>query len=382
MSDDLLHETQPISRGSDPGGETIPTPAQADGAPPGTDNPPARPPRFAWVRPLLLGWLILFGVLGLSAYSGYRNGVADRIALQSTQAYEELEEQYQLGLTDFSNGDYERARQRFEYILSQDPNHARAIEMLARTLAVLQATATPTPITPTPTPTLTPTPDLRAVEELFAQARSHMQAQEWDAAISTLLTLRQRDPAYRAVDVDSMLYVAFRYRGVEKLLTRGELESGLLDLSQAELFGPLDSEAQSYANFARLFIVGVSFWEVDWGQAAYYFGQVAPFLPNMHNGDNWFASQRYIEAMQHYIDQLAAAKNWCEAETQAGILAQFSADPQLEPTQAWLERRCDNASDENGPDEQQSAPPPAEATPTPPTPTPEPTAPPTETPAP
>jgi hypothetical protein len=233
---------------------------------------------------------------------------------------------------------------------------------------------------PTATPTLTPTPDLRAVEEIFTAARAAMEAAEWDNAISSLLSLRQKDPAFRAVDVDSMLYVAFRYRGVQKILNTGELENGLLDLSLAELFGPIDAEAQSYANFAELFIIGVSFWEVDWAQAAYYFGQVAPFLPNMHNGDNWYASQRFIEAMQHYIDQLVAAENWCEAQIQMQALRDFSDDPQFEPTQTWIDNQCSGASDEDDEEEPEATPVPPDVTATPEVTAPPETVPPQETP--
>jgi len=380
MSEETLNETQPMQTSAAGAGETMPTRVgggeTSSGQPTG-EPAPARKRNFGWVGPVLIGWLILLGVATFSGYRGYQTAVADRIVQQSTQAVEELDAQYELGLQDFAAGKYELARQRFAYILEQDPNYVKAIEMLARTLAIIQATATPTPVTPTPTPTLTPTPDLRDVEEIFSTARAAMEGEDWDTAISTLLSLRKKDPAYRAVDVDSMLYVAFRYRGVYKILNTGELESGLLDLSQAERFGPIDSDAQSYANFARLFGIGVSFWEVDWAQAAYYFGQVAPYLPNMHNGDNWYASQRYVEAMQNYIDQLVAGKNWCEAQIQMQALSDFSSDPQFEPTQAWLDDQCSKGSKDDKKDDDK----PPEATPTPPdvTPTPEETTPPEET---
>ncbi len=307
-------------------------------APPNEEN--SQKKRSPWMRYLLLGWLLLIVVVGGAAYSGYQRGIQDRISIQSTQAAEEIETQYQLGLDDFDSGEYERARQRFEYIIQQNPNHEGAIEMLARTLAIMQATATPTPLTPTPTPTLTPTPDLRGAEELFSQAKQYMAANDWDAAIATLQNLRKSEPAYQAVEVDSMFYVALRNRGVEKILNTGELESGLYDLSQAERFGPLDAEAQSFANFARFYIIGASFWQVDWGQAAYYFGQVAPYLPNLQDGTGWTATQRYLEAMQNYIDFLVEARDWCRAEEQMEILREWNENPDLEPTQVWLENKC------------------------------------------
>ncbi|GAB4581098.1 MAG: hypothetical protein Fur0022_38450 [Anaerolineales bacterium] len=395
MSDENLNETQPMQMGAHSShGETMParvsggTSAHPDLTPSTSPPPPARKRRLLQVGTVLFAWILLFAVVALTGYWGYNDAIAQRISEQSTQAVLDLDTQYELGIQEYATGEYARARQRFEYILSKDPNYAKAIEMLARTIAVMEATATPTPLTPTPTPTLTPTPDLRAVEEIFTSARAAMEAEDWNLAISTLLGLRQKDPAYRAVEVDSMLYVAFRYRGVDKILRTGEIEGGLLDLGQAELFGPLDAEAQSFANFASLFVIGVSFWEVDWAQAAYYFGQVAPYLPNLHNGDNWLASQRYVEALQHYIDQLIAADNYCEALIQMEALRAFSPDPVFEPTQIWIDNKCNGGGnddeDEDEGESSEATPIPPEATPIPAetTPAPEPTTAPEETPTP
>jgi hypothetical protein len=43
-------------------------------------------------------------------------------------------------------------------------------------------------------------------------------------------------------------------------------------------------------------VIGASFWLVDWEKAAYYFGQVAPSLPNMRDYSNITAIERYREA--------------------------------------------------------------------------------------
>lgn len=363
MQESNLDETKPT---------TISTPESTAGEAPKTKKRP-------WIRFILLGWALLVLVAAIGGYRGYQKGIEDRVALQTTETAEDIERQYQLGLEDFQNENYERARQRFEFIIDQNPNHERAIEMLARTLSILNATATPTPVTPTVTPTLSPTPDLRSAEELFEQANQDMAAENWTSAINTLLNLRKDHPNFMAIDVDSMFYVALRNRGVNKILTTGELEGGLYDLAQAELFGPLDVEAQNVSNWARLYQIGASFWQVNWAQAAFYFGQVAPFAPNLHDGTGWSATERYRTAMKNYIDLLAEAEEWCEAEEQMEILRTSDPDPQLEATQTRLQNKC-NPPRESEPEEEENTPePPSEPTSTPP---PQREVPPTETPSP
>jgi tetratricopeptide (TPR) repeat protein len=274
---------------------------------------------LSWLIWLISGWLLLFAVAIMGAYGGYQAGVGDVSIASETEVALEIESQYELGREDFSAGNCERAIQRFEFVLEQNPSHAGAQEMLARTLTCAFTTATPTVALPTAVPTLTPTPDTRNIETLFDDAKSKMAEGDWDGAITVLLNLRQQDPAYEAVDVDSMLYVALRNRGVNKILHKGELEGGLYDLSQAETFGPLDAEATSTSNFARFYLIGASFWQVDWGQAAYYFGQVGPYLPSLHDGSGWRAMDRYKEAQKNYVDLLILAKLWCLADQEIAI---------------------------------------------------------------
>lgn len=328
---------------SDPNEETQATPT-AQPAPDETQPSSAagRPQKVPWVRLLIVGWLVLIAVALLGGYTGYQNGLNARLATQASETSSEIEHQIQLGLEELGSGECDRARQRFEWALEQAPDSESAIDGLARAITCLNATATPTPVTPTPTPTVTPTPDLRTGEEKFEQAQQAMAAGDWGAAIDSLFALRKEDPEYQAVEVDSMLYVAYRNRGVDKILVQGELESGLYDLSQAELFGPLDSEANGYRNWARLYLIGASFYSVqDWAQASFYLGQVAPFAPNLHNGSSGFAMNWYLDALEKYINQLVEAKDWCNAADQVGVYKQYVDDPALDNQQNRYQERCD-----------------------------------------
>jgi hypothetical protein len=69
-----------------------------------------------------------------------------------------------------------------------------------------------------------------------------------------------------------MYYIALRYRGVQKIIYEGNLEGGMYDLSLTESFGPLDHEANGFRNWARMYVSGASFWEIDWERVLSFFG--------------------------------------------------------------------------------------------------------------
>ncbi len=293
-----------------------------DAQTPAPSSPPQKKRRGA-LRSALVGLTLLLVIAAASAYAGYASGMQQRQAAEATQVASDIQQQFQLGLEDLQAKRYDLARQRFEFVLEQNPNYPGAVDRLTEAMLALNATATPTVV---PTPTLTPTPDLRGEQELFDQAQAALQNEDWDAAIETLLTLRKRNAAYRAVDVDGMLYIALRNRGVQKILQQADLEGGTYDLALAERFGPLDAEARNYRIWVSLYVTGASFWELDWGQAAYYFGQVAPLAPNLRDASGMTASQRYLIAAQKYADYLMDNKAWCKAEEQYRIAQSLGAD--------------------------------------------------------
>jgi tetratricopeptide (TPR) repeat protein len=320
--------------------------------------------------PLLIGLslVVLLVIAATSAVAGYSSGINERTNFEGTQVAQQVTEQYQLGIQDLEAKRYELARQRFEYVIRLDPNYPGVTEKLALVLLELNTTATPTIV---PTPTLTPTPDLRGAEELFSQAHNLLADGKWTEAIETLLKLRKDDPDYQTVKVDSMLYVALRNRGVERILREGDLEGGTYDLALAEKFGLLDIEASNMRTWADLYKTGASFWGLDWGQAVYYFGQVIIVAPNLRDNTNMTASERFRIAAIKYGDVLAANKEWCLAQQQYEAAFNIGPDPSVEPTASWVTQKCKNADKE---DKDTPEPPPPEATPTDGlTPTPEPT---------
>jgi tetratricopeptide (TPR) repeat protein len=322
---------------------------------------PIEKPRKRKSFPLIAlgGVLILFVIAGISGYSGYLSGLDIRTSAEATQAASLIDEQFQLGMQEFTQGEFFRARQRFEYVIQMNPDHPQAPAMLAETLTHLNSTATPTVA---PTPTMTPTPDLRDVEQLFLDGQQFLMNGEWDAGIDSFLRLRKADPEYQKVAIDDMLFLALRNRGWDKITKQADLEGGIYDLTLAERFGPLDTNAQGLLTWARIYITGASFWELDWEQAVFYFAQVAPQMPAMVDGSGWTAAERYRIALSKYGDMLAENGQWCDAQAQLELSLSYGYDAEAEDLLNEAIKQCQGDEDE---DEDESAdaeetPPPAE----------------------
>jgi tetratricopeptide (TPR) repeat protein len=272
-----------------------------------TNGGSSRPAR----RGFWIGLLILMLLIVLGALCGGGTGILARKQAEANQVAQSLGEQFTLSQEDVAAGRYDIARQRLEYILGEDPDYPGAQAMLADVIVKQQITPTPSD---TPTPTITPTPDLTQADALFAQVEEHLAASNWDAALATLDELRVAAPTYKAAVVDGMYYISFRNRGVDKMLKQNNLEGGIKDLGLAERFGPLDGLASGYRTFAETYIRGASFWDTDWEQAVYYFGQVAPYLPYLSDSSGFTAQERYRLALIGWGTSLYDQQKWCQAQ--------------------------------------------------------------------
>lgn len=262
---------------------------------------------------LILGgifFILLFAAIG--SFLGYRNGMQSRIDRQASQVALLAATQFQLGLEDMANGRFEIAKVRFEDVIRLDPNFPGVREKLAEVMIVMLPTGSPTPSI-TPTPNFTPTPDTRGEEELYKQIQKSLADKNWEQAITTIESIRTKNLTYKTIDVDGFYYIALRYRGIDKIIRQGDLEGGMYDLALAERFGPLDKDADSYRIWARYYLTGASFWEVDWEKAVYYFGQVYPYLPNMRDSSGIFAIDRYRQAAVKLANQYASEEP-CKAK--------------------------------------------------------------------
>ncbi len=285
---------------------------------------PGRKSKYSWVILILFAAVAFFVTAGIGAIGGYQSGLREFQRQQTFEVVKSLQEQYVLGVQDMEAGHYDLARQRFEHILEHDPAFPGAAEKLVQVMQVLYATATPTAIPATVTPT--PTQDLRPVQDLFTQAQNDYAQSNWTSVIDVLLALRKADATYHVVDVDSLLFRSLRNRGLQKIREEASLEGGMYDLSLAERFGPLDAEADNWRNLARLYVIGLSFWEVYPEQAVFYFSQVAAAAPGLRDGTGWTASGRYLASLVQYGDWLASHDDWCAAEEKYNAALSMGAD--------------------------------------------------------
>ena len=269
---------------------------------------PAKKKRRFHLGRFFLGLLGLIVLIALGAFGGFQLGIGDRVNAEATVVSQQLTDQYALALVDIQAGNYGAAQQRLEYIIKNYPSFPGASEKLAEVM-VLASIPTPTLM-----PTLTATPDLSGVEEIFQRAQQYMNIMDWPNAIANLDTLRKKDPAYRAAEVDGMYYFALRNYGTD-LIKQGNLEGGIYQLTLAERFGPLDNTANGLREGARNYILAASFWELDWKNAVAYFYDVYAGWPSMWDG-TMTAAERYRIASMRYGDQLYDQENYCGATQQ------------------------------------------------------------------
>lgn len=269
-------------------------------------------------RRFLFNALGVIVILVIAVLGGYSSGIGVRKSNQSTVIMQQLGEQYQNALIDIQFGRYENAKQRLEWIISQNSTFPGAQEKLTE---VLVKSNQPTP---TLTPSLTPTPDFSGAQEAFAKAQQLIAAQDWPGALQALDQMRKNDATYEQSKVDGMYYFALRNYGYDLITKQGNLEGGIYQLTLAERFGPLDRDSTGLREGARYYLIGASFWELDWAQAVSYFSQVQSW-GNLWDGTMttsqrfWYASMRYGDELYENDQNCDALEQYTNAQTIAEL---------------------------------------------------------------
>ena len=259
-------------------------------------------------RAFLFNALGLIIVLILAILAGYGSGISIRRNNESSSISQQLGEQFQYALVDIEFKRYENAKQRLDFILAHDPDFPGVQEKLTQVLVLMNQP------TPTITPSLSPTPDFTGAEQAFAQAQQQIAAGDWAGALGTLDQIRKLDPAYKTGQVDGMYYFALRNYGYQLITQQGNLEGGIYHFTLAERFGTLDRDANGLREGARYYLIGASFWELDWKQAFFYFDQVYRGWSGLWDG-TLTATERFHQAAMRYADQLVEEENYCDAVT-------------------------------------------------------------------
>lgn len=264
-------------------------------------------------RAFLVYTLILIAVLGIALYGGYQSGIGIRRETRAQAMSQQIGEQYQNALVDIEFGRFEIAKQRLEWIIDNDPVFPGAQEKLTEVLVQINLQENYVPPTSTPAPTSTP--DFSGVQDAFTRAQQLIAAQDWSGAISALDEARKLDSTYQTSQVDGMYYFALRNNGYDLITKEGNLEGGIYYITLAERFGILDANANGVREGARFYILGASFWELNWERTLFYFDQVYGGWPSLWDG-TMTASDRYRIASMRYGDQLLGEEKFCDAAVQ------------------------------------------------------------------
>jgi hypothetical protein len=278
---------------------------------------PSLPVKKTWRgRAILFNVLGLIVILTLAILAGYGSGISIRRNNAAASLSQQLGEQYQYALVDIQFKHYANARQRLEYIIGKDSSFPGAQQKLTEVLVLMNQP------TPTLTPSLTPTPDFSGAEQAFTQAQQQIAAKDWPGAIGTLDLIRKLDPTYKTGQVDGMYYFALRNYGYDLITKQGNLEGGIYQFTLAERFGPLDRDAAGLREGARYYLIGASFWELDWKQALFYFNQIAGY--GLWDGTMTVAERIHIASMR-YGDELLDQGQYCDAVGQYEAAQAISA---------------------------------------------------------
>ena len=296
-------------------------------------------PPLAWA---LIAIGTLLGALLAGAWFGARLSGRLNAGLEAAQLEDQIEAQYALGLEEMETGAYDRAAQRFQWILVRDPEHQGAIEHLAQALVHIYVDGEQVPDPLEPTPSAAVVHDPAEAAGLLAQAETAVAAGEWGPALEALVAVRQADPAFETARIDRLLFLSLRQRGVQLILEESDLEGGLYHLSLTERFAPLDSEAQTVRGWASLYLIGASFWDIFPDRAAFYFGQLAAAAPYLSDRSGIPAIERYFQALVQYGDALFEAGEWCAASEQYGLALAQRHDADLETRAAEALRNCED----------------------------------------
>jgi hypothetical protein len=301
-----------------------------------------RSQRLRWLIGSVVGFIVF---LGLGALGGMQAGFSTRLGVERQQRAVEAVVQFNYGVDDLANGRCDLAVQRFQYVIQLDAGYPGIVDKYAQSMLCAGGTATPTGA---PVNGATPTPDLRGADVIYADAQAQLGAQNWDGLLTALDSLRASYPDYKAIEIDGLYYVGLRNRGVNRILQVGDLEGGIFDLDRAAQIGPLDAEADTYRQWAISYVVGASFWEIDWTQVVNYFQPLAAAAPNLHDVNFFTAQDRLATAVVGYAQELIAQadrfardKQWCSASDAMSQAASYGPlDSDAESNATFYSDKC------------------------------------------
>jgi tetratricopeptide (TPR) repeat protein len=248
-------------------------------------------------------------LIATAAIGGVAAGLRDRETDRQAQA----DRYYQEGLANFAGGRLELAKADFEYVLRLDPAYPGAPAQIAQITARLTVKPTPTSAALT-----------NALEQLYQTGRSAYQTQNWVTAINALAQVRSIDPAYQTDQVDQQLFEAATTYGLE-LIKTDRLEEAIAYLDQAAYIRPLPDEAARQAQYAKLYLTALGYWNVNWDKAIEQFAALYVIAPGYKD-----TFVRLVDSYVEYGNERVRAGDSCMAHTQYAEALKLRPSPTLQ----------------------------------------------------
>ena len=264
----------------------------------------------------IIGLILVFiaalvALYALVGFAAWQRGQAIRSEREKTQLAEQLERQVVLAQEDISQGSYNLAIRRLEWILARDPENEDAQAIRRQAEAALKTALTPAARpTATPVPEPSPTPGAIGDPDVEFQRLERLADQElWAELLDSTLVFQRQYPDHLRLETDGYLYRAYLSLGLD--LVQGEqIERGINYFAQAEKLGDLPQEALDYWLWAELHLQGMAYYGVNWGVAASFFRDICLSAP-FYQG----SCDKLYESLVAYGDQYVAAQDYCPAVT-------------------------------------------------------------------
>ena len=285
---------------------------------------------------LFIGLAVLLAIYGTIFLVAWDKGQVQRAEEEQTALDSELEKQMTLAQEESTSGNYELALRRLEWILERDPDYPGASALMEQTLSILNKPATPTAILrETSIPVVEETPAIDPGQgEAYVALEQIMEQEEWEQAITIITTFQSQYPDYQRQRTDSLLYDAYLNLG-QQLVMGDQVELGLFYFDQAEKLGDLPIEAEDQRTWADLYLLGISYYGVDWGTTVFYFRGLCAAAPFFQD-----ACVKLHEVLIAYGDQYALNLDYCPAEVLYSEANQLSSEAALTEKLQTARNQC------------------------------------------
>lgn len=262
------------------------------------------------------------------------------LGIQAGQRQVEIQRRQQVGIAmqraiDYQNeGRLQEALAEYQRVLVLDPGNTTAQEGIANLVSLAAQTGQPIVTAGTPVETSPPDPaaaspvaaDVTAPsnpqqDQLYAEALAAYQSGDWQGAEERLLQLQQTAPAYQTAQVEEMLYNCYVNLAAASELA-GNLEETLAYVDKALVLQPNSSALRSARTVMANYVEALTLEGEDWPRMIALLEAIYIQDPGYRDVET-----RLQEALLTYGDELALAKEWCDAEAQYTAAIAISVTP-------------------------------------------------------